>query len=53
LDKMREPIIHTAEQLLPEDMPFFAAIDDTLTSKSGRKVVGASDLSPVLVPLTV
>jgi hypothetical protein len=42
LDKMQEPIIHTAEQLLPEDMPFFAAIDDTLIGKSGRKIVGAS-----------
>jgi len=42
LDRMRQPIIQTAEQLLPENAPFFAAIDDTLISKSGRKVVGAS-----------
>lgn len=41
-DRMREPTLQAAEQLLPDDMPFFAAIDDTLIAKSGRKVVGAS-----------
>lgn len=42
LDRLREPIIQTAQRLLPKDMPFFAAIDDTLVGKSGRKVVGTS-----------
>ena len=42
LNRLREPILQTAQRLLPEDMPFFAAIDDTLVGKSGRKVVGTS-----------
>ena len=42
LDRIRQAIIQTVDQLLPEDMPFFAAIDDTLMGKSGRKVIGAS-----------
>jgi hypothetical protein len=41
LDRLREPIVHAAEELLAEDMPFFAAIDDTLLGKTGRKVPGA------------
>ena len=42
LEKMREPIIELTQEMLQEDMPFFAAIDDTLLGKSGRKVPGTA-----------
>lgn len=42
LEKMREPILEVTQGMLPEDMPFFAAIDDTLLGKSGRKVPGTA-----------
>ncbi len=42
LSKLQDPIIQTAHQLLPKDMPFFAAMDDTLVGKRGRKVAGTS-----------
>lgn len=42
LDELWRPIVETAQELLPEGMPFFAAIDDTLVGKSGRKIAGAS-----------
>ncbi len=42
LDKLWQPVVQTAQELLPDQMPFFAAIDDTLVGKSGRKIAGAS-----------
>jgi hypothetical protein len=41
-DKLWSPVVGLSGQLLGEDSPFFAVIDDTLAGKSGRKVAGAS-----------
>jgi len=36
------PIINTVAEILPEDAPFFAVIDDTLVRKRGRKISGTA-----------
>jgi hypothetical protein len=37
-----EPIINTVASSLPDDVPFYAALDDTIVRKRGRKISGTN-----------
>ena len=42
IDKLFEPVRESINNMLPEDLPFVAVLDDTIIRKRGRKTHGAS-----------